>query len=288
MTDVEGAALPRHARRLLRAQLRPSPPRSDRGGAGAARPGHAHLPRVPQRLVRAVLPRARRALRQGHGAHDEHRRRGRRDRDQDGAPVGLRRQGRGAGPREDRRGRRQLPRPDRHDRRLLRRPVGAQAGFGPFTPGFVSVPYGDADALAAAIDERHRGVPRRADPGRGRGRRAARGVPARRARALHRAQRPADGRRDPVRPRTHRHDVRVRARGRRARRLHPGQGARRRDRAALGGRRRCATSSASSAPASTARTFGGNPLACAIGIEVLDMLRDGRVPARVRRARARG
>ena len=30
---------------------------------------------------------------------------------------------------------------------------GARAGFGPFTPGFVEVPYGDAAALAAAIDE---------------------------------------------------------------------------------------------------------------------------------------
>jgi ornithine--oxo-acid transaminase len=30
---------------------------------------------------------------------------------------------------------------------------GARAGFGPFTPGFVVVPYGDADAVAAAIDD---------------------------------------------------------------------------------------------------------------------------------------
>lgn len=30
----------------------------------------------------------------------------------------------------------------------------ARAGFGPFTPGFVSVPFGDADAVAAAVDER--------------------------------------------------------------------------------------------------------------------------------------
>ena len=29
----------------------------------------------------------------------------------------------------------------------------ATSGFGPFTPGFVSVPYGDADALAAAFDD---------------------------------------------------------------------------------------------------------------------------------------
>lgn len=30
---------------------------------------------------------------------------------------------------------------------------GAKADFGPFTPGFVSVPYGDADALEAALDD---------------------------------------------------------------------------------------------------------------------------------------
>jgi ornithine--oxo-acid transaminase len=30
---------------------------------------------------------------------------------------------------------------------------GARAGFGPYTPGFVTVPYGDAAALAAAIDD---------------------------------------------------------------------------------------------------------------------------------------
>jgi ornithine--oxo-acid transaminase len=29
----------------------------------------------------------------------------------------------------------------------------ARGGFGPFTPGFVSVPFGDAEALAAAVDE---------------------------------------------------------------------------------------------------------------------------------------
>jgi ornithine--oxo-acid transaminase len=29
----------------------------------------------------------------------------------------------------------------------------ARTGFGPFTPGFIQVPYGDADAVAAAIDQ---------------------------------------------------------------------------------------------------------------------------------------
>ena len=43
----------------------------------------------------------------------------------------------------------------------------ARTGFGPYTPGFVSIPFGDADALRAAIDERHGRVPRRAGAGRG-------------------------------------------------------------------------------------------------------------------------
>ena len=94
---------------------------------------------------------ARRALRHGDGAADEHRRRGRRDGDQDGAPVGLRREGRArrTGPRSSR-ARRQLPRPHDHDRELLDRPRRT-GGFGPFTPGFETVPYGDADALETAL-----------------------------------------------------------------------------------------------------------------------------------------
>jgi len=31
--------------------------------------------------------------------------------------------------------------------------ANARAGFGPFTPGFRTTPYGDATALAAAVDE---------------------------------------------------------------------------------------------------------------------------------------
>ena len=90
-----GQALPRHARRLLGAELRPPPSRPDPRGEGPARPGHTHLARVPPRPVRPVLRAARRALRHGHGPRDELRRRGRRDRAQDGPPMGLRREGRG-------------------------------------------------------------------------------------------------------------------------------------------------------------------------------------------------
>ena len=68
------------------------------------------------------MRRARRPVRQGPRAADEHRRRGRRDRDQGLPQVGLRGQGRPRRPGQDHRRRRQLPRPHHHHRRLLRRP----------------------------------------------------------------------------------------------------------------------------------------------------------------------
>ena len=46
-------------------------------------------------------------------------------------------------------------------------------GFGPFTPGFKIIPYGDADALEAGDHAEHRRLPGRADPGRGRRHRPA-------------------------------------------------------------------------------------------------------------------
>ena len=48
-----GAPLPRHARRVLGAQLRPRQPAADRRGQGPARPGDADLAGVPPRPVRA-------------------------------------------------------------------------------------------------------------------------------------------------------------------------------------------------------------------------------------------
>ena len=50
-------------------------------------------------------------------------------------------------------------------------------------PDSAPIPFGDADALARAIGPQHRGVPRRADPGRGRDHRAARRAISRSARA---------------------------------------------------------------------------------------------------------
>ncbi len=113
----------------------------------------------------------------------------------------------------------------------------AKGGFGPFTPGFETVPYGDADgARDLARRPRRRRVPRRADPGRGGGHRAARGLPAPGPRALRRASGAVDRRRDPIGARSDRTHVRLRARGRAARRVRGGQGARRRHRAHLGRR----------------------------------------------------
>ena len=111
----------------------------------------------------------------------------------------------------------------------------ARAGFGPFTPGFRIVPYGDAAALRAAVDDTTVAVLLEPIQGEAGVLRPAGGLPAGGARDLHRG-RGADGRRrDPVGPRAHRLDVRLRARGRGARRLRAGQGPRRRDRPGLGG-----------------------------------------------------
>ena len=52
-----GQALPRPARRVLRAELRARPPGDPRRRAGAARPPHPHEPGVPQRPARASSPR---------------------------------------------------------------------------------------------------------------------------------------------------------------------------------------------------------------------------------------
>ena len=85
----------------------------------------------------------------------------------------------------------------------------ARGGFGPFTPGFRAVPFGDAEALANAIDDNTVAVliePIQGEAGiivppddylpRGRD-------------AVHRAQRADDRRRDPVRPGPHRTHVRL-------------------------------------------------------------------------------
>ena len=163
----------------------------------------------------------------------------------------------------------------------------ARDGFGPFTPGFVTVPYGDAAALAAAIDDDTVAV--LLEPIQGE---AGVLVPPdgflREVRAtVHRAQRPDDRRRDPVRPRPHR------------RRRSPAttrascptctSWARR----SAAGSCRCRRSSARAdvmgvfRPGEHGSTFGGNPLACAVGHRGRADARDRRAPGAGPRARRR-
>ena len=111
----------------------------------------------------------------------------------------------------------------------------ARGGFGPFAPGFVVVPFGDADAFEKAITPNT--VAFLVEPIQGE---AGVIIPpagyfAKRARALHAAQGHAHPRRDPDRARPHRQTARRGARGDRGRRDAGRQGAVRRLLSGLGG-----------------------------------------------------
>ena len=141
-------------------------------------------------------------------------------------------------------------------------------------------------ALAAAMDDRRGRRARRADPGRGRRGRAAAGLPGRGPRAVH-ARTASLMIADEIQSGLGRTGTTFACE-------HEGVvpdmyllGK------ALGGgivpvsavvvdR---ATCSACSSPGQHGSTFGGNPLACAVGREVIAMLRDRRVPGAVRQAR---
>ena len=145
-----------------------------------------------------VLRGARRAVRQGHGAADEQRRRGRGERHQGRPQVGHRRQGRARRKRNI-----VVAHNNFHGRTTtiisFSDDEAARRGFGPYTPGFRAVPFGDRRRDGRRHRRRHRRGADRAHPGRGRHHRAARRLPAAGARAVHRAQRVDDRRRDPVR-----------------------------------------------------------------------------------------
>ena len=113
-------------------------------------------------------------------------------------------------------------------------------GFGPFTPGFKVIPFGDAKALEAAITKNTAAF--MVEPIQGE---AGINVPPKgflkKAAALcKQEQRAVHRRRDPVGPGPHRQDVRLRARGRPARRRDHRQGPQRRllPRVGLPGQRR--------------------------------------------------
>ena len=150
----------------------------------------------------------------------------------------------------------------------------AQRGFGPFTPGFESVPYGDVAALRGCDRRRHGGVPRRADPGGGR------------------RDRPPDGYLRAARELCTERGVLLMADE-----IQCGLGRTGTTFAvehedvvpdvfilgkALGGGIVPLSAVTADeevlgvfAPGEHGSTFGGNPLACAIGIEVVDLLRTG-------------
>ena len=152
--------------------------------------------------------------------------------------------------------------------------------FGPFTPGFTLVDFGDLDALRAAHHAEHRRVLGRADPSRGRHHHAAAGVSRRGPRAVPRAQRAVRARRDPNGLGPDRQDVRVRARARREPDvLVLGK--------ALGGGVYPVSAVLASRammtlfrPGDHGSTFGGNPLAAAVGRAALRVLVDERLAER--------
>ena len=172
------AALSRHDERLFRRQPRPRASAHPQGHDGAGLPARRHQPRLSHRRSRALPGAPRSGLRPRHGPADEHRRGGRGDRHQGGAPLGLSRS-RGS-PRD----RAEIIVAENNFHGRTTTIVGFSSdesyreGFGPFAGGFKLVPFGDAAAIEARDHRKHLRRPDRADPGRGRHRRAAGGLSA--------------------------------------------------------------------------------------------------------------
>ena len=150
----------------------------------------------------------------------------------------------------------------------------ARDEYGPYTPGFRTVTYGDADALRQAVDDTTVAVLLEPVQGEGGVLIPPEGLPARGPRDLRRRRCADDRRRDPVGPGSHRAHLRLRPRGRRPRRVRARQGPR--------GRRVPGVRDHGDrdvleviTPGSHGSTFGGNPLAAAVGHEVVTMLAEG-------------
>ncbi len=155
----------------------------------------------------------------------------------------------------------------------------ARDGFGPFTPGFRIVPYGDAAALEAAMDDTTVAV--LIEPIQGE---AGVIIPPRRLpgggpRGLRRPRRAVRRRRDPVRAGPHRHTFACEREGVMPDVLVLGK--------ALGGGIVPVSAVVARAEllgvlsaGTHGSTFGGNPLACAVGRAVVELLRTGEYQAR--------
>ena len=249
-----GQPLPRLPRRLLGGEPGPLPPEDPRrdGRAGAAADADLAAPSATTSSGRfyeelAALTSSHKVLPMNSGAEAV-----------ETAIKAVRKWGyevkgvpEGAG--RDHRLRRQLPRP--HARRSsasrpTRTPAAASARS---RRASASCRSATPTRFEAAITPEHRRLPGRADPGRGRRHHPAGRLLHARARALHRARRHADPRRDPDRPRPHRQAARRGARGHRGRRDADRQGARRRLLPGLGGALELRRARRAASPASTAR-----------------------------------
>ena len=159
------------------------------------------LPLLLERITRAHGPAARDPL--------ERRRGGRGDRAQGVAQVGLQREGRACGSRP----RSSCASSNFHGRSITIVGFSSEAqyrdGFGPFTPGFKAIPYGDAAALDAAITPNTAAFLVEPVQGEGGILVPPDGYLAECARICRAAARAADLRRDPDRPRAHRPRPRV-------------------------------------------------------------------------------
>ena len=192
------------------------------------------------------------------------------------APLGLSRQGHRRRTGRDPRRARQFSRPHQHHRRLLERAGLPRRTSGRSRRASAQFRFRrHRQRRTRAITPEHLRRADRADPGRGRrDRAAARAISPSCAIGAIAHRDPSDPRRGAVGPWPHRRVVRVRARRHPSRRPDPGQGA---------GRRRAAGLAPSSAgaevmdvftPGSHGSTFGGNPLAAAVGLEALHVIED--------------